>query len=629
MYCPSCDKTYGPIHSRCPECHSWLKVSAPGKDRPKASVGAAPGNSAEMERGRSTQPAHSPSPPSRSPAPELAAPSRAPELSPPSSLRAPDPAPAASGWGATPAARDSGGWNIPTEVKNGAPPSLSAPSGEAWSSERDSAWASPSPVPASPGWGHPEPAAPAAAAPAPTPPPSGHGWLDSMGGQDSWGGGGLASEPPVTSSKSPKSPARADSASGSWVQEQGNGTGHGWMGGEDPGQGGGAWLGDVASAPSIADMVDRAIHNEDDEFVDDSWVDEEIRDSEFDELEVHDAIPPATEIGGFAIKLLLAAMLFLLVGGGYMVLSKETKTPEQVEAEKVQAKLEFGRKIVEDGKADLKADKPKLAAPQFQNAMVALSEGKAPQEEIFEAEVLLSRALMKSKDYEDAHKHWKSLKASGQKSIVEEANKGLLETKRQLRAVAEGYLKEAKPQAAKGEILSVKRLGEDALDLYKKYGGSPAQIADAHAVIGRSYINSREYPAAKEQFKKAVALAPRAGYQTYLAKVNAELQPTSYIVPMQHQQPQYVDEPAYTPSTPSRPTYNPSVSVGQPSGIPTGRRVGGGYSGGGNSNNSSSSSSSGSVEPPRMKSIPTYRPAPDRNSGGVRKGAQGVVESYR
>jgi hypothetical protein len=35
MYCPSCDKSYGAVHSRCPECHSWLKVSAPANSRAK------------------------------------------------------------------------------------------------------------------------------------------------------------------------------------------------------------------------------------------------------------------------------------------------------------------------------------------------------------------------------------------------------------------------------------------------------------------------------------------------------------------------------------------------------------------------------------------------------------------
>lgn len=29
MFCPSCQKNFGPVHSRCPECNSWLKVSPP------------------------------------------------------------------------------------------------------------------------------------------------------------------------------------------------------------------------------------------------------------------------------------------------------------------------------------------------------------------------------------------------------------------------------------------------------------------------------------------------------------------------------------------------------------------------------------------------------------------------
>ncbi len=40
MYCPSCDKSYGAVHSRCPECHSWLKVSAPANSRAKSAKAA-------------------------------------------------------------------------------------------------------------------------------------------------------------------------------------------------------------------------------------------------------------------------------------------------------------------------------------------------------------------------------------------------------------------------------------------------------------------------------------------------------------------------------------------------------------------------------------------------------------
>ncbi|MBS2034037.1 hypothetical protein JST97_03565 [bacterium] len=29
MYCPACDKEFSPVHSRCPECKGWLRVSGP------------------------------------------------------------------------------------------------------------------------------------------------------------------------------------------------------------------------------------------------------------------------------------------------------------------------------------------------------------------------------------------------------------------------------------------------------------------------------------------------------------------------------------------------------------------------------------------------------------------------
>lgn len=65
MYCPACDKEFSPVHSRCPECKGWLRVSGP-------TGGAKPASAAPSVRPVSTAPAaaaaSAPSAPSMRPA---------------------------------------------------------------------------------------------------------------------------------------------------------------------------------------------------------------------------------------------------------------------------------------------------------------------------------------------------------------------------------------------------------------------------------------------------------------------------------------------------------------------------------------------------------------------------------
>ncbi|MFA7483618.1 MAG: hypothetical protein WC314_24170, partial [Vulcanimicrobiota bacterium] len=401
-------------------------------------------------------------------------------------------------------------------------------------------------------------------------------------------------------------------------------SGRGWLGdgpsngGPRPPSGGGGWLGDGAdTGPSMTQMVDHAISAEDvDDFVDDSWVDEEIRDNDFDDLDIPEYAPPAPEVGSVFLKMLLVAVLVLLVGGGILFAKNETKTPEQIAAEETAKRLDFGRATMAAGQKDLESGKPGLAVPQFQEALVALSEGKAPQDEIYQTEILLGRALMGDGDYKVAYKHWVSLKESGQEKYKAEALAGIQETSKQLRIEANGYLAEAKKYAAKDEITSVKRLSRDALELYKNYGGSRQQMGDAHGVIGRGHLNGREYAQARDELKKAIALGPSLGYQKYLKEVNAALTPTDYIPPMQVRQQPAVSRPAAT-----RPTFD--------LGAPDYQRSSG--SGGGSRRSSSGGSSDVSAPtqsaPPRMKEIPAHRSTNNRSSSG-RIGEKGVLKGY-
>lgn len=623
MYCPSCDKSYGAIHSRCPECHSWLKVSAPSSQRSKGGkMGGAPSSVPQgapdenrsvvgtMDRGSSV-------------------------------VGWADPEPSGA-WSDPPSADSSGGWSTgdlgaPASPSPVPPVPVAPPKTEEWADTGN-------------GWG-------GESSPSPSRKPASNGWLDSGGGDDGWsGGGGLAAEPPVTAKAAPPAKAKgwlgdpepvsppagghSQEASG-WLGNSAGAptspkapSGSGWLGegadrAEAGGGGGGGWLGDSAShaTPSMAEMVDHAIGvQEDDDFVDDSWVDEEIRDNEFDDLDVPEFMPSSPEAGGVFLKMLLVAILVVLVGGGVMFLRSDSKTPEQIAAEATEKRLSFGRLAAEGGKTDLAAGKATLAIPQFEEALVALSEGKAPQTEIYDTEVLLGRALMSAKEYEEAFKHWKSLKSSGQEKYVAEANKGLADTKRQLRITANEYLKEAKQYASKGEINSVKRLGKDALDIYKSYGGDQGQIGNAHGIIGRGFMNGREYAVARDHLKKAVTLAPKLGYQTLLAEVNRELQPDTYIPPIQYQQQQ--SYPAQQ-SAPARSADTPSFDLGSPSYQTNNRSYsGGGRSSGSSSNNNASSSGAPAAAPKTMKEIPIYRPSQRGSSGNQRPGSKGVLQGY-
>ncbi|MFA7483264.1 MAG: hypothetical protein WC314_22355, partial [Vulcanimicrobiota bacterium] len=159
MYCPSCDKSYGAVHSRCPECHSWLKVSAPASARKgaKSASGAKP----------------------------PASPVSNPEQSSVSTLKRDSDFGTSNGFGA----RDDR-W---------ADPAPSSPGGQWEDSESDDDWnelGRTNEVSRPEGWG--------AASPTPSKSPA-SGWGGSGGATDGWGGG-----------DSPGAPAGRAESRGGW-----------------------------------------------------------------------------------------------------------------------------------------------------------------------------------------------------------------------------------------------------------------------------------------------------------------------------------------------------------------------------------------------------------------------------
>lgn len=732
MYCPSCDKSYGAVHSRCPECHSWLKVSAPASSRAKsvkaAASAAGSGGISTLDKEGGIAPAW-PEPPSagassigewptstgsdswagalpsgatKDPAPvaegggawggagggwggasssdswggaDLAA------KAPPAPTASPaSPAPSSEGWlsGGAGAGADWGGGAAPNGPSAGlaAPTSSPAPvaplsvpvSDDSWgggggstfggakapvppvAGATDSSWAgaagssggfkTPSlgATGAGPaagtdaGWGG------AATGPSGTVGGGalGAGALGAAPAEDGWGGGGGSTFGSGStfggSTSTPKAAMPANSQG--WLGDDASGeeTSAGWLGDERTAKVGGAapesdgWLGGAAAAkaPSMTEMVDRAINVEEaDDFVDDSWVDEEVGQGEFDDLEVPEYVPPTPEVGGAFIKMLLVAMLVLLVGGGVMFMNQEKKTPEQIKAEEKAKELEFARSSVESGKNYIKNGQALLAVGPLEAALTALKTNGADGKEILDTKALLARALMKAKppQYQEAYEHWAGLAKSGDAEYKKEAKAQMAETSKLLRAEALAKLTEAAGYVAAGESSSVLTLGKDALKIFEAHAGTATQKGKAWGVIGRGYLNGKEYGKAKEALKKALALNPAGGYGADLAKIADLTAPASY----------YSGGGGYTETVQQGPRPRPvrvEASIGDGPGYSQ-RRV----SGGGGRRRTTRTSSGGSTESapaassaPRTKAIPAFQRA--QQPRGPRPGQRGVVNSY-
>lgn len=659
MYCPSCDKSYGAVHSRCPECHSWLKVSAPANSRAKnakSASSAGTGSVSTLDK-----------PPA---APASAASGPVAWTDPPST----EDGEWARGGG------DSWSDALPPASKT---PSLSLAADPAPISDSSSSWGGGGGwggASSSDSWGGAE--APSSKAPLAAP-ASGGGWLGGASDDDGWGGsptgktgssagslaaglastsglggglsdddwgGGLASSPPVSAaSRAVPGQAGDDGWGGSGSTLGGAGgklgaaSSQGWLdGGADDGESNAGWLGDSATAkvasskgdgwlgdddgaskaPTMTEMVDRAIGEEEaDDFIDDSWVDEEVND-EFGALEPTDGYtPPAPEVGGLFLKMMLVAVLVLLVGGGAMFLGKEQKTPEQLKAEELAKELAFARSSVQTGKEYLKENKALLAIGPLEAAMTSFKTAGGSTEEILGAKVELARAFMKAQEYQKAHDHWAAL-AKGPDSYKKEARAKMAEASKLLRAQATDGLAEAVDYIKNGESTSVISLGESALKIFEAHQGTASQKGKAWGVMGRGYMNGNEYGKAKDAFKKAMALNPGGNYQVYVAQINAKTAPTNY----------YSGGGGYTQPAPQpvRPVViNASIEPEAPSYV---RSTGYVPRSSGRSSAPAAPAAPAASAParPQTREIPAYQPRSSSGgrSSGQRPGAKNVLPGY-
>lgn len=670
MYCPSCDKSYGAVHSRCPECHSWLKVSAPASSRAKATQASSTASAAgsgvstlDKETSTWTEP-----PTDWGADSDDSWSDALPSPSVPASLSS-DPAPVSdAGWGGGSSWSGSGpgeSWGgtepaaaRPTSLAPSAPstpPSSGVSSGGGWlgGKTEDDDWGGSS-APA-------RPATPSLGA-SPPKPTSSESWsgagakASGAAAEDGWGGGGLAASPPA---RSGSGALGADSSDDGWsgvssAPSLSSGRSvpapaPGWLGGNDPGlddeSTSAGWLGDSRTpsvnspanegkgwlggdegasgrGPSMTELVDRAIGEEEaDDFVDDSWVDEEVDNGEFDDLGVPEYVAPTPEVGGAFVKMLLVAVLVLLIGGGVMFLGQEKKTPEQIKAEETAKELAFARGSIEKGKEYLAKGQPLLAIGPLEAAIPALKTSGGSQDEVLSTKSTLATALMKTKDFEKAYEHWAGL-AKSSPTYKAEATKQMAECSKLLRAKAVAQLSEAAPFAKAGESSSVLQLGESSLKIFERHGGTATQKGKALGVIGRGYFNGKEYGKARQTFKKALAMNPSGGYQADLARIAEATAPVNY----------YGGGGGYSAPQPAAAPSQPVVveaSLDEGPGYVTAS----GSGGGGGSRSSSSASSAASVEAPaapkRTQEIRAYN-RPSGNSGGSRGrlGSKGVLNGY-
>ena len=442
VYCPSCDKSYGAAHSRCPECHSWLKMSAPAKSGSSHASGSFA--SSEDSGGVSTLERES-----------------------------------ETGWSA---------------------------SNEAWDSTED-------------GWG---------------------------GSADGW-------ETPASSPPPKKESEKAPS--GGWLGEGG------WD--DTAPQAGRGWLGD---GPTMTEMVDKAINVEDDDvFVHDSWVDEEILDDDFQDLAVPQYEPPSQEVGSAFLKMLLVAALIVIMGAGVLVIDRDSKTPEQQAADERAQKLQSVQAYEADGQSEMQSGRPELAASQFGAALTVLSELKADEKKIDQMELQLATALMKSEEYGEATDHWNNLIDSNAPEVAEAAAKGLAEAKRAKRLEANGLLSEAHSRLDQGEHLGARALAKESIEIYKNFEGSRSQLGEAYGTLGLSFLEVGDYGSAESYLRKSVEYAPELGYRRHLNSIAVSVQPNVVSRPLP--QLQEDDKPVFDPGGPDYEVSNhrPTARPGRPS----------------------------------------------------------------
>lgn len=551
MYCPACDKEFSPVHSRCPECKGWLRVSGPTVGAKVAINPVRPSTGAQTESAttQKVKPirAHENVPlPSRPKSTAEAEPAARKTFLPGPGLQTnTEPVEALGRGGLGNGWESSESFSAPEPAAAPAAPSVPAtPTG--WGAPAPST--SPSPAtggwgaPASGGWGAPQSMAPGV--PTAPEPPKAAGW------------GAAAPAPPSSPFESPGFSGGLGSgpASGQLGGPAGflgagpspTGSGGGWLGDGStgaytpPARSGGGWLGDASSpgeAPPPLSMPPVAPP--------------ELSSSSNNALELPDhtvAVDLGTPWEDEAPQGASNQMIYLVLGclivsltafSGYIWWQqrrlKEPTRPASLPSEGGAAQL--GMNSLRQAQAAFKAKRYDEAQSLAQNAYDLVGELKVASEEQRKAVKGFYRQVT-------------------------------------LRYAASLY-EDAQRTAQKGDIVQAAGLAEQSASMYAKLPNTVKEQSQSFALEGRIYLRSGDAAAAMSAYTKANTLRPGA-YTEEIRQARALGAPPPEIVaqpaapqPLPPEEQPKIDSQAYPSRAPGSyrgPRHSDPVPVAQPVG---------------------------------------------------------------
>lgn len=542
MYCPACDKEFSPVHSRCPECKGWLRVSGPTVGakvainplRPQSTAATESATTQKVKPIRAHENVPLPSRPKSAPEGEPAA--RKAALPGPGLQTATEPVESlgrgalGTGWESSnsfaapavsaPAPGAPGGWGAPV-------PSASGPAATTgWGTPATGGWGAPAPEPPKAlGWGPP----PAAPAPLSSGFDSGPGFA---GGLSAGPASGHLGGPPGLLGSSPPG------GGGGWLGDGGGGAGAGAY--APPARGGG-WLGDSAGGPgeappplSMPPLAPPELPSHGGEAL--SLPDHTVAVDLGTPWE--DEVPHGTS--NQMIYIVLGCLILSLTAfSGYIWWQqKRLKEPvKPVALETNGGALKLGMDSLHQAQLAYKAGRYSEAQGLAQNAYDLVGELKVASD--------AERKAVKN-FYRQATMRYAA-------SLAEEAQRA----------------------GQKGEIVQAGGLAEQAASMYAKLPGTTKEQAQSFALEGRIYLRSGDAAAAMSAYSKANSLRPGA-YAAEMRQARAlgapppELLPQPQVAqPLPPEEQPKIDAPGY----PSRvggpyrgPRHTAPIPVAQPVG---------------------------------------------------------------
>ena len=546
MYCPACDKEFSPVHSRCPECKGWLRVSGPVVGAKAAIIPLRPPSAVSLESATTQKvgPKSVPLPARPKPAGESAEPAaRAASLPGPglqtatervetsgrgalgtgweasSNFSAPSPAPVT----ATPAPSPST-WGAPA-------PSASGPAAVSGWGSPTGGWGTPAPeAPKATGWGSGQPTPFAAPAPVDT---HGNGAHPLGGGNGGFAptssgpgfAGGLSSGPASGQLGSPSGMLGAPPSGGGWLGDGGASAGGSYAA---PAARSGGWLGDSAGGPSDPPPL---------------------------------SMPPLTapELSSPSTDVLALPDHTVAVDLG---------TPWEGDGEAQSASNQMIYIVLACLVLSLTAfsgyvwwQRKKLQEPVKPVAIDTVSAADVGMDNLRQAQ-----AAFKAKKYQEAQSFAQvAFDLVGElKVATAEQRKSVTGFYRQATLrYASSLLDEAERASQNHQVNQATGMAEQAASMYRKLPDTSKEQAQAWALEGRIYLNSGDPAGALSAFTKANSLRPGA-YAADIRQARAQGAPPPEVLPQTQV------------AQPLPPEEQPSIDPGNQ--VPIGKK-GGGYRG--------------------------------------------------